>query len=494
MLPIYNRIQIKQADEATILREPVSSLQLMERAAHQFCKWFVQHVDNRCSVAIVCGTGNNGGDGLAIARLLEGWHYQVYVYIVSTQPIPSQDFEENKKRWKEDKTENFTEGTSLHGFDVIIDAILGTGTNRKVEGLVAKAIEGINRSEANVIAVDVPSGIILDQVAPALAVHATHTVSFEFPKLPFLLPDYQPFVGQHHLVSIGINKKFIEETKAEYYLIEKKDFLKHIPQREIFSHKGTYGRALLLAGSQGKTGAAILAAKACVRSGVGLLEVALPAHALIPLQVAVPEAMTIVDKQNDYVSQLPNTNSFQAIGIGPGLGTHQATSKVLLQVLTETDLPLVLDADAINLLVTLPDWKSKLRRNIILTPHPGEFKRLVGTWQNDIEKIALVKKFVAETQACLVLKGAYTIIAQPTTPIYFNSSGNPGMATGGSGDVLTGILTGLLAQGYETGFAARLGVFWHGLAGDLAAQDGSEATLIASDIIQMMPKAWRLIT
>ncbi|MCU0383063.1 MAG: NAD(P)H-hydrate dehydratase, partial [Cyclobacteriaceae bacterium] len=408
--------------------------------------------------------------------------------------VLSKDFEFNHTRIKNIECIDFSPSINFNEYDVIIDAILGIGTNRKVEGIIAKAIDAINASQAQVIAVDVPSGIILNQPAPSLAVQAQHTVTFEFPKLPFFLPDFKKFVGRWHVQSIGINRKFIEENKAEFYFLEKKDFNKHIHQRDKFSHKGIYGYALLLAGSAGKTGAAILATKACMRCGVGLLDVAIPKKVVIPLQTVVPEAMVLEDKNETHLTFLPNVSKYKAIGIGPGIGTSSETKKVVEELLLSTTQPLVLDADAINILVTIPGWKNKLRSNIILTPHPGEFERMVGEWQNDLEKLTLVKNFVAETGACLVLKGAYTLIAEPNESIYFNSTGNPGMATAGSGDVLTGILTGLLAQGFETGFAARLGVFWHGLAGDLAAQEGAEATLIASDIIQMMPKAWRLIT
>jgi hydroxyethylthiazole kinase-like uncharacterized protein yjeF len=494
MIPVYDREQIKLADEATMQGEPISSILLMERAANQFCKWFVQHVDNRCQIAVVCGSGNNGGDGLAIARLLNSWNYQVKIFLIPTQQTPTKDFEFNRTRIKNIECIDFSPSNNFNECDVIIDAILGIGTNRKVEGIIAKAIEAINASQAQVIAVDVPSGIILNQPAPALAVQAQHTVTFEFPKLPFFLPGFKNFVGRWHVQSIGINRKFIEENKAEFYFIEKKDFNKHIHQRDKFSHKGTYGHALLLAGSAGKTGAAVLATKACMRSGVGLLDVAIPKKVVIPLQTAIPEAMVLEDENETHLTSLPNVSKYQAIGIGPGIGTNSETKKVVEELLLSTTQPLVLDADAINVLVTIPNWKNKLRSNIILTPHPGEFKRMVGEWQNDLEKLTLVKNFVAETGACLVLKGAYTLIAVPNEPTYFNATGNPGMATAGSGDVLTGIITGLLAQGFETGFAARLGVFWHGLAGDLAAQEGAEVTLIASDIIQMMPKAWRLIT
>lgn len=495
MLKILSAEQIREADAYTIAHEPITSVVLMERAGNAFVKWFLKFAEVSNRIAIVCGTGNNGGDGLVIARLLSDYNYEVTVFVVRSSTAPSPDFTANWKRLsssvKIQEIRDTTENLSFDAFDLVIDAIFGTGLSRPVTGIYQLVIEKMNQAKAIRVAVDIPSGLLADGPSQGTIVQANYTISFQLPKLAFLLPENFKFTGQWSTVRIGLDKQFIAQAASQYFLLEKKDVKALVKPRARFDHKGVYGRALLIAGSYGMMGAAVLAARAAMRSGLGLLTTHVPACGYEILQTAVPECIVSVDSSSNFFSTLPSLSNYYSIGIGPGLGQKEESRKALQALLQQAAVPLVLDADALNLLAAHKELLPLLPPGSILTPHPGEFQRLVGAWSNDFERLDLQQKFAAKTKCILVLKGAYTSIAIPSGEVFFNPTGNPGMATGGSGDVLTGVFTGLLAQGYSSKEAALLGVYLHGLAGDLATQAPSQRSLIASDIIDFIGAAYR---
>ncbi len=497
MIKILSSDQIKAWDAYTIREEPIASIDLMERACQAFVTWFVERYDASNKIGIICGTGNNGGDGLGIARLLTDWNYPVKVWIVRGAVSETTDFSDNFKKLdaRISVSEIITDATCELFADrtILIDAIFGSGLNRSAEGIYAKVIDCLNSSPQPKIAVDVPSGLRTDQHSSGSIIKANQTITFQLPKLAFLQPDNYEYVGDWHVVDIGLHKKYLKEVEADNCLITLKAVKKIIKPRSKFDHKGKFGHALLIAGSKGKMGACILAARSALRSGLGLLTVHVPQSAYTIIQTTVPEAMATLDQSTDFFSGREIESFYTTIGIGPGLGQAPETVNALEYLLTNFKKPIVLDADALNILSANPKLLTLIPQGSILTPHPGEFARLVGTWDNDYDKLEKLKTLAERIQSVVVLKGAYTAIATPDKKLFFNSTGNPGMATGGSGDVLTGILTGLLAQSYSAHEAAIIGVHLHGLAGDLATRELAQNSLIAGDIIDFLPLAFKKV-
>lgn len=487
MIKILSAAQIRALDAYTIQHEPISSINLMERASDAFVHWFTERIDATHKIGVICGTGNNGGDGLAIARLLKELNYRVQVWIVRGGVNESLDFTFNLNRLTDKKivVHNITKASDalFDSCDVLIDAIFGTGLSRAPEGLYAQVIGAMNGTSALRVAVDLPSGLQADVPSTGVIVKADYTVSFQLPKLSFLLPQYADVVGEWTTLDIGLSKDFIKSAHTSYAITTSKDCKRIIKPRTTFQHKGNFGHALLIAGSLGKTGAAVLAARAALRAGVGLLTVHIPKSSNIILQISVPEAMTDIDAHDAFTTYCSNIDQYQTVGIGPGIGQQSETINALSKVLTQCERPMVLDADALNILGSHRELLQLIPKGSILTPHPKEFERLVGEWTSDFQRLEKQKELAAKLKCVVLVKGAYTAVATPEGKIYFNSTGNPGMATGGSGDVLTGILTALLAQGYSSTDAARLGVFIHGKAGDDAARKKGMTALIASDII-----------
>lgn len=484
--------QIKALDDYTIRHEPVASIDLMERASTAFVDWFTMRVETSKKIAVVCGTGNNGGDGLAIARMLDDWGFEVKVWIIRGGVRESEDFKANYSRLPAGvaRAEVSEEGSlSFAGFHVIIDALFGSGLSRPAAGLYAQVIEAINAADSLRVAVDIPSGLMADAHSTGSIVKAHYTVSFQLPKLAFLLPQSYAYTGEWVLVNIGLSRKFIRETATPYRYVTLKDVAKLLRTRSKFDHKGNFGHALLIAGSYGKIGAAVLASKAALRAGLGLLSVHVPQCGYGVLQTAVPEAMASVDDDASIFSTVPDAGRYDVLGIGPGLGQADRTRAALAKTLENFHKPVVLDADALNLLGANRALLGLVPPGSILTPHPKEFQRLTGSWKNDFERLEMQRQLASALRSVVILKGAHTAIATQDR-VYFNSTGNPGMATGGTGDVLTGILTGLLAQNYSPDEAAIMGVFLHGLAGDLARQEVGMDSLIASDLIQYLPRAF----
>ncbi|HEU5292757.1 MAG TPA: NAD(P)H-hydrate dehydratase [Cyclobacteriaceae bacterium] len=493
MLRILNTSQIKALDEYTIKHEPVGSIDLMERACHAFVSWFTLHFDVTKTVGVVCGTGNNGGDGLGIARLLMEWGFQIKVWVVRGSVPESADFKINLQRLKTEVIDIKTASDNLFADQhILIDAIFGSGLSRPPEGIYSDVIKSINRVNAIRIAIDIPSGLMADKPSTGEIVQAHHTITFQLPKLSFLLPKSGSFVGEWRIVNIGLDEKFIMQAETNYFLLEQSDMNAMLHERKKFSHKGNFGHALLIAGSYGKMGAAVLGARAAMRSGVGLLTVHIPKRCYEIIQTSVPEAMASVDKADDWFSSAPDTKNFVTVGIGPGIGQEKQSAQALKDLLVKVNKPVVIDADALNILGANKELQKLIPAGSILTPHPKEFERMVGSWTDDFERLQKQIDFSRRTKTVVLLKGANTSISTPEGKAYFNNTGNPGMATGGSGDVLTGLVTGLLAQGYTSVESALLGAWIHGLAGDRAAVNKGTETLIASDIIDHLPEAFAL--
>jgi NAD(P)H-hydrate epimerase len=487
--------QIKELDQFTVEQEPIAPIDLMERACHAFVAWFASRFRPEKKVGIVCGPGNNGGDGLGIGRILKEHGYTVKIWIVNGGLKESESFRTNLARIEGKislhEISKESDQSLFSDCPVLIDAIFGSGLSRQPEGIFSHAISCINQAAATRIAVDIPSGLFADSHSVGEIVNAHHTVTFQTPKLAFLFPENSKWVGQWHIVDIGLSKTFVKSISTQNYFITEKSVRKILRARDQFSHKGNYGHALLVAGSFGKMGACVLAAKAALRSGLGLLTVHTPACGYSIIQTSAPEAMVSSDVSDHYFSLPPENLDYATIGIGPGLGTNSETSVAFAKVLKQFKKPLMIDADALNILSINQELLELVPRGSILTPHPGEFGRMAGAWSNDFERLASLRNFSMKLQSIIVLKGAYTSIACPDGSVYFNPTGNPGMAKGGSGDVLTGMLTGLVSQGYPPEEAAVLGVYLHGLAGDLAANELGMDSMTATDLVGWIPYSFK---
>jgi NAD(P)H-hydrate epimerase len=498
---LLSAAQTRALDQATLQAQHLSSAELMERAATACTNWLLDHLRPafHTEIHVFCGPGNNGGDGLAVARQLHAAGYAPQVWLLPADKY-SADFTHNRQQLPQAvrcQALSARRLPLLPADAVVLDALFGTGLSRPLEGLPATVVKHLNQSAATVVAVDMPSGLLADAPQPtdSAVVRAHYTLSFELPKLAFLLPRNAVFVGEWAVLPIGLDQPFIHNTPVDNYFVDAALLAGRLPRRARFSHKGTFGHALLLAGSFGKLGAALLAAQACLRGGVGLLTVRTPAVGYPILQTAVPEAMALPDPASDFVTELPELQPYAAIGMGPGLGQEESTAEVLRQLLQQMGnrRALVLDADALNLLATHRELLRKLPPHTLLTPHPKEFERLVGEpATDDYHRLDQLRAFCREHRCYCVLKGAYSALGTPDGPVYFNSTGNPGMATGGSGDVLTGLLLALRCdQRLSPLDAALLGVYAHGRAGDLAAEQTGEPGLIAGDLVRFIGPALR---
>ena len=493
-MKLFKASQVREADAYTIANEPISSIDLMERAARRASDWIKKNISKNDNILVVLGSGNNGGDGLVVARhlLLAGFKVSVLNLMLSDNYSP--DFITNKERWIELRNtsiQKWSKNIKFSDYSVIIDAILGSGLSRPIEGRLATIVKEINNTKAKRIAIDIPSGLFGEDNSKNRREHiiqADYTVSFQFPKLSFLLPENSSFVGKMHIIDIGIHPQYIEQTPTPFFFTQKEDIRTHFLDRERFSHKGTFGHALLFVGSKGKMGAAILASKACLRSGVGLLSVLIPKEENSIIQTALPEAMAISVENNEAI---PDIKSFTTIGLGSGIGQSTWSLSVLSSILEQLQQASVFDADALNLLSANPELLNKVPKNSIFTPHPKELERLIGKSDNHYDRLFKTLELAKKYQIYVLIKGAFSTIVCPNEQFYFNSTGNPGMATAGSGDVLTGIITALLAQGLAPFEALQTGVYVHGLAGDIAKKEQTELSLIASDIIDNIGNAFK---
>jgi ADP-dependent NAD(P)H-hydrate dehydratase / NAD(P)H-hydrate epimerase len=499
-MKILNREQIKEADEYTIKNEPIASIDLMERASRAFTELFKSLYQSDYPVYIFCGVGNNGGDGLAISRMLVADSYKVHTLVVKYSANFTQDFQTNEKRLSETtgaKIKYLEEDSVLPEIpdhSIVIDALWGTGLTRPIDGLGAKVIEHINNSQAIVVAVDIPSGVFCDDLnTDPVKIKAAHTISFQTPKYSFFMPENEDYVGDWMIADIGLKSEFIEAQISHLHQIDTNQIQSIYRPRKKFAHKGNFGHALIFSGSYGKIGACVLASESALRSGAGLVTAYMPQCGYEIIQSALPECMVICDDNYEYISSIPDLKPFNVVGVGPGIGQDANTMLAINKLLINYTKPMVFDADGINIFAQNPEMINQLPENSILTPHIGEFDRLVGKSSNQYERLGKLTEFSTKYKCITILKGHNTAVCLPDGNIYFNSTGNPGMATGGSGDVLTGIITGLVAQKYTPADAAILGVYLHGLAGDIVASNLSEEGMIAGDIVYEIASAFKLL-
>ncbi|MBN2165850.1 MAG: NAD(P)H-hydrate dehydratase [Marinilabiliaceae bacterium] len=498
-MKIFATTQVKELDKYTIDHEPILSIDLMERASRVLYNWISRHI-KPSNMVVLCGSGNNGGDSLAVARMAIENGCNVAVYIIHSHNY-SDNLLVNLDRLKSVdpncirfvKSEN--DFPDVEQASLILDGLFGSGLNRPVNGLAANLIRYINQQKVKIISIDVPSGLLGEDNSTNskdAIIKATFTLSFQFPKLSFLFPENANFVGEWHVLDIGLHKGAIDSITTSWQMLTH-DFVRDlIPMRKKFAHKGDFGHALLISGCYGKMGAAVLASKACLKTGVGLLTTHVPRLGYQIIQTSVPEAMVSIDRSDILFSEFPYLENYDAVAVGPGIGMKFNTQKALSELLKRAvSAKMVVDADAINILSENKNWLNNLPLNSILTPHPKEFERLVGSWSGDFDRLKKLIDFSKLYNVITVLKGAYTTIAMPDGTCYFNTTGNAGMATAGSGDVLTGIILSLLSQGLKPQDAAIVGVYIHGLAGDIYADEESEEALVASCIIEYLGKAFR---
>ncbi|TMU56079.1 NAD(P)H-hydrate dehydratase [Flagellimonas algicola] len=496
-MKIFTANQIYKADKFTIEKQQIPSDALMERAATQLFEWIHSRLQGaEVTIQLFCGIGNNGGDGIALARHLKEADYNIQVHVVNYSEKRSKDFLLNLERLKDRKIwpEFLNDDCVMPEIspnDIIVDAIFGIGLNRAPSEWVGKLIEHINASQAFVLSVDIPSGLPSDRMPwnTDHVIRASYVLSFQVPKLVFFLPETGVYQNQWELLDIGLDAEFLVKEEVDYEFMTQFDVQPIYRPRLKFSHKGTYGHAVIVGGGYGKIGAVQMAANACLSIGAGLATTFVPECGYHSLQTALPEAMVLTDAEDDYISEIKIPFKPNAIGIGMGMGTKEETVQAFGKFLKEVDLPLVIDADGLNILSQNPKLLNEIPKLSILTPHPKELERLIGEWKNDFDKLDKAKTFATKHDIVLVIKGAHTITFYGGKG-YVNSTGNPGMATAGSGDVLTGMITGLVAMGYDSLPATVLGVYLHGLAGDIGASLVSYDALKATGIIENIGKAY----
>jgi ADP-dependent NAD(P)H-hydrate dehydratase / NAD(P)H-hydrate epimerase len=498
-MKIFSTQQIKELDNYTIRNEPIASTDLMERAADQLLKWYVRNFDRSRRVLIFAGPGNNGGDGLALARLLSVNRFNSEVFFVKASDKTSDDWNHNYQRLEKETTVIFNTIESIEHFpliscdDIVIDAIFGSGLTRPADGLAGLIIDKLNKTDKIVISIDIPSGLFGEDNSsnnPDNIVRADFTLSFEFPKLSFMFSENARFIGEWHILPIGLSSNAIRNTTTPYSFLDNDYVLSLLKKREKFDHKGKFGHGLLISGSYGKMGASVLSARAALKTGIGLITCHVPGCGYQIIQTAVPEAMAQVDKNDFLTSEIEAADSINAVGIGPGIGTDPVTQSAFHSFLKSYRKPVVIDADGINILGLNKDWLSELPGETILTPHIREFERIAEKTENSFIRLQKQTEFAANYKCVVVLKGAHTSVATPEGKIFFNCTGNPGMATAGSGDVLTGMIFSLLTQGYSVENASVIGVYLHGFAGDIAAAKSGYESIIASDIIDNISNAF----
>lgn len=501
-MKIFTAVQIHELDKYTIEHEPITSINLMERAAVVLTKHVLDFCDEDTPVVVFAGPGNNGGDALAVTRLLRDQGVKAVAYLFNVSGKLSDDCSANRDRLKEKYPEALKEVVQefepprLTAQTVVIDGLFGSGLTKPLSGGFAAVVRYINQSEAKVISIDLPSGLMTEDNTYNVRqniVEANVTLTLGMKKLSMMFADNQVYLGELRVLDIGLSKEFIEREEAQFVIVDDAMISERMVSRDDYAHKGVMGHALLVAGCKGMAGAAVLATKACLRSGVGKVTVHTPQCNSAVLPLAVPEAVVDLDRDDEVFTQAVDGTRFDAIGIGPGLGTAEATAVAMQTQVRNSRVPAVVDADALNLLaVHKAAWLQQLPDGLILTPHPREMDRLCDSApSDDYDRLMKACDMAQRLHVYIILKGHNSALCMPDGKIIFNSTGNAGMATAGSGDVLTGIITALLARGYSSADAALVGMYLHGLAGDLACKDLGMESLIASDIIDYMPKAFK---
>jgi len=501
-MKIFTSHQISELDHFTMEHEPIRSIDLMERAAKALAQAIASRWDARKPVVVFAGPGNNGGDALAVARLLAERSYGVEVYLFNINNKLSEDCAANKQRLLNvrrvkafnEVVEEF-DPPQLDADTLVVDGLFGSGLNKPLTGGFASLVKYINQSPATIVSIDVPSGLMTEDNTynvRANIIRADVTLTLQQKKLAFLFPENQQFIGELQVLDIRLSQEGIRRIDAQFTLIEEAEVRPMLLRRDAYAHKGQMGTALIVAGSYGMAGAAVLATRACMRAGAGKVIVHTPRRNNDIMQIAVPEAIIQPDHDEKYFSEAAEPDDIDALAIGPGLRQQENTAIALITQIRRMQVPIVVDADGINMLANHRAWLQQLPKNIILTPHPKEFDRLNGSACADsYERLAKARDLAEHLQAFILLKGHHSALCLPDGNVVFNSTGNAGMATAGSGDVLTGIITGLLARGYQHREACIVGMYLHGLAGDLAARDIGQESLVAGDLVRYLPKAFQ---
>lgn len=503
-MKIYNSEQIREIDKATCEAQGITSLELMERAASAVCCEIVSRFNPSQRIVIFAGPGNNGGDALAVARLLfEQGYRKVEVFLFNVMGKLSHDCNEEKEKLQSIEGIDFTEVVKdfqppyLDKNDVVVDGLFGSGFKGQLQRGFLTLVNYINDSGAYVISIDVPTGLSgewNENVSRRDMIHAKLTLTFQFPRLAFFFEENRDVLGEWRLLDIDLDERAMKDVGVDFKLVEEKNVRPFFKKRNDFTGKRDYGSALFFAGSVGMAGAAVLAAKGCLRSGVGLVTVHSSKVSMPIVQTCIPEAIFEPDRSEFYITDMSVHHNHQAVAVGPGLGVNEKTIDALEQLFKTHKNPIVVDADALNCISRRPHLLSLLPTHSILTPHIGEFDRLFGTHANSEERLKKAIDMARYYNIIIVLKGHYTATVRPTGRVYFNSTGNPGMATAGAGDVLTGVVSSFLAQGFRPEQAAFLGVFVHGLAGDLAAEKWGEYGVLASEIADNCALAIKKLT
>ncbi|MBO0340175.1 MAG: NAD(P)H-hydrate dehydratase [Bacteroidota bacterium] len=496
-MKIFSAKQIYQADKSTIQKEQIKSEELMERAATQLFEWMHSRLrGTQVKIQLFCGIGNNGGDGLVLARKLNEHGYSIKVHVVNYSDKRSEDFLLNLERLKDGKVwpdfiNEESELPKISPNDIVVDAIFGIGLNRAPDEWVGNLIKHINNSRAFTLSVDVPSGLPVDRGPwePSYVINSSYVLSFQVPKLVFFLPRTGVYVNQWEILDIGLDQDYISNTETDFELIGRPEVLPMYRPRLKFSHKGNYGHSVIVGGSYGKIGAVQLAASACLSVGSGLVTAFIPKCGYNSLQTAIPEVMVLTGSREKNISGIEIPFEPSVIGVGVGIGQDDDTVSAFGAFLKKMGSPMVIDADGLNILSQNPEMLRDVPELSVLTPHPKELERLIGHWSSDFEKLEKAKIFAAQYNLIVVIKGAHTVTLFNGKG-YVNTTGNPGMATAGSGDVLTGMITGLIAQGYSSIEAAIFGVYLHGLAGDLATSSKGYEALKASIIVDYIGNAF----
>ena len=501
-MKIFTGAQIRELDTYTIEHEPIRSIDLMERAAKAVTRVITERWDTRMNIVVFAGPGNNGGDALAVARMLGEQGYTVSVYLFNIHDQLSDECGINKKRLSDGhRVKNFTEVTldfdppKLDTDTLVIDGLFGSGLNKPLSGGFASLAKYINQSPSKVVSIDIPSGLMTEDNTynvRANIIKADVTFTLQQKKLAFLFPENQQFIGKLVVLDIRLSEEGLSKIDAHYTIVEEKDIRPKLLHRNEYAHKGNMGTALIVAGSYGMAGAAILASQACLRSGAGKVIIHTPRRNNDIMQISVPEAIVETDHDEKYFTETIDSDDVDAMAIGPGLRQQENTAIALISQIRRTQAPIVVDADGLNMLANHRAWLQQLPKNIILTPHPKEFDRLNGSSCADsFERLSKARDMAEHLHAYIILKGHYSALCMPDGKVMFNSTGNAGMATAGSGDVLTGIITGLLARGYNHADACLLGMYLHGLAGDLAAKELGMESIVAGDLVRFLPKAFQ---
>lgn len=501
-MKIFTGAQIHELDKYTIEHEPIKSIDLMERAARALTRAIAETWSTSVRVVVFAGPGNNGGDALAVARMLAEQRYSVSVFLFNISGKLSEDCKINKQRAADCRQiKNLTEVTSefdpptLDTNTLVIDGLFGSGLNKPLAGGFASLVKYVNQSAATVVSIDVPSGLMTEDNTYNVRsniIQADVTLTLQNRKLAFLFAENQKFIGKLRVLDIRLSQEGMAKLNTPFNILEETDLRPRLLKRPEHAHKGDMGNALIIAGSYGMAGAAVLATRSCLRSGVGKVTICTPRRNNDIMQISVPEAVMRVDKDECFFSEAIDTTDFDAVGIGPGLGRQESSAIAFITQIRRCQAPIVIDADGINILASHRAWFQQLPKGIILTPHPKEFDRLAGNnFSDSYERLNNARDMAEHLQAYIIIKGHHSALCFPDGNITFNSTGNAGMATAGSGDVLTGIITALLARGYNRADACALGMYVHGLAGDLAAREVGQESLVASDIIRFLPQAFR---